>query len=276
MKRSAAFFVATGPAIAPPKSCGRCWVFSESELDARFVGWLEARYAGQLNSLRPALARRVEVGPAAGSEVPTESLEALVEQDPDDFMALLQLGARYYELGRDVAAVPHLERAKALFPEHVGGGSAYGFLARIHQQQGNATAAVAELRELTARDGSSYNGNVKLAEMLEAAGEPRGAAEALTRALFVNPFDPGLHGHLADLWAGLERWDAEVVERRAVVALNPVARAEALYLLARAQLRAGDARGARRSILGSLEIAPAYPAAQELLLELRRTREGTS
>jgi len=44
--------------------------------------------------------------------------------------------------------------------------------------------------------------------------------------------------------------------------------AEALYRLALAQQQAGDAAGAKRSVLGALEIAPGYPAAQRLLLDL--------
>jgi len=60
-----------------------------------------------------------------------------------------------------------------------------------------------------------------------------------------------------------------VRERAAVVALGPPDRAEALYLLAVAERDAGDAAAARRSVLRALEVAPNYPQALELLLELR-------
>ena len=44
--------------------------------------------------------------------------------------------------------------------------------------------------------------------------------------------------------------------------------AEALYLLAKAEFGAGDQVAAKGSIIRSLEIAPSYPAAQELLLAI--------
>nr|NIQ52378.1 hypothetical protein [Gemmatimonadota bacterium]NIT86461.1 hypothetical protein [Gemmatimonadota bacterium]NIU72493.1 hypothetical protein [Gammaproteobacteria bacterium]NIX38737.1 hypothetical protein [Gemmatimonadota bacterium]NIY38798.1 hypothetical protein [Gemmatimonadota bacterium] len=78
-----------------------------------------------------------------------------------------------------------------------------------------------------------------------------------------------LHDRLAELHAELGDHEAAVRERRAVVALDPPDRAEAYYRLAVAQRDAGDAEGARRSVLGALEIAPNYEAALELLLALR-------
>ncbi len=58
-------------------------------------------------------------------------------------------------------------------------------------------------------------------------------------------------------------------ERAAVVALAPVDMAEARYRLALAQARAGEREAARQEVLRSLEIAPTYARALELLLELR-------
>ena len=53
------------------------------------------------------------------------------------------------------------------------------------------------------------------------------------------------------------------------MALDPVDRAEALYLLAVAQRDAGDLDEARRSVMGALSIAPNYEEALEFLLTLR-------
>jgi len=60
-----------------------------------------------------------------------------------------------------------------------------------------------------------------------------------------------------------------VRERTAILALNPVDKAGAHYGLAQALFRAGDRAGARTQVLRALEIAPAYPEAQQLLLQLR-------
>jgi hypothetical protein len=65
-----------------------------------------------------------------------------------------------------------------------------------------------------------------------------------------------------------------VRERRAVVALDPVDRAEARYQLAKALAAAGDRASARREVLLALEEAPSFEQAQTLLLDLQR--EGGS
>ena len=59
------------------------------------------------------------------------------------------------------------------------------------------------------------------------------------------------------------------MEFQAALALNPPNVAEAHYNLARAYLAAGKTAEAKRSVLRSLEAAPGYDKAQELLLKLR-------
>jgi Tfp pilus assembly protein PilF len=65
-----------------------------------------------------------------------------------------------------------------------------------------------------------------------------------------------------------------VRERRAVVALAPVDRPEALYQLAVAYREAGDSASARRTILRALEDAPNFEKAQSLLLVMHDERMG--
>jgi tetratricopeptide (TPR) repeat protein len=67
-------------------------------------------------------------------------------------------------------------------------------------------------------------------------------------------------------------WDLAVRERRAVLALRPVNRADAQYRLAGALYRSGDLDAARRAVLEALELAPSFEAAQELLLEIHDAR----
>ena len=82
------------------------------------------------------------------------------------------------------------------------------------------------------------------------------------------PYEMELHERLAELNANVGNHSDAVRERAAVVALNPVDRAEALYLLAVAQRDAGESRAARRSVLRALDTAPNYGSALELLLAL--------
>ena len=110
--------------------------------------------------------------------------------------------------------------------------------------------------------------NRTLAELLIELGDREGAVEALDRAVFIYPYDAELHHRLAELAAVLDRPALEVRERRAILALEPVDRAGALYRLAVAHRRAGDTAEAREAVLSALEIAPSFAEAQDLLLEL--------
>src|SRR5690606_14929423 len=97
-----------------------------------------------------------------------------------------------------------------------------------------------------------------------------GAAETLTRAVYIHPYDPDLYRQLAAHHEAAANAAGVVHAREALVALGPTDRAEALYQLAVALHRAGDHAAARRTVLQALEIAPNYEAAQMLLLEVRR------
>ena len=110
--------------------------------------------------------------------------------------------------------------------------------------------------------------------MLEAVGNPAGAAVALDRAQYVYPFDMDIHRRLGDLYEGLGEWPGVIRERQAVLALDPVDRAEAEYQLALAYFESGDLRQARRSILRALERAPNFEKALELLLGIRARGNG--
>jgi len=131
------------------------------------------------------------------------------------------------------------------------------------------------LARYDAIDEASYETRRARADLLRTLGRASEAADALSEAVMIWPYDLDVHRELAALYEELGVREAEVLERRAVVALRPTDLAEAHYRLARAQWRAGDASAARRSVLRALEIAPNYEDALDLLLELRSGEGGT-
>ncbi len=173
------------------------------------------------------------------------------------------------ETGELEAALTHLERAKSLFPEYAGPASPYWFLAETYRRLGESERAAAELEALTAINERHYSANLELAELRELAGDAAGAAAALERAIYVYPYEMALHERLAALYTRLGDGDRAIRERRAVLALDPVDRAEALYQLARAYFESGDLSAARSAVLRALEEAPSFEQAQVLLLEIR-------
>ncbi|HEX9107869.1 MAG TPA: hypothetical protein VF832_11585, partial [Longimicrobiales bacterium] len=157
----------------------------------------------------------------------------------------------------------------AMLPDYVGPGNAYARLAALHEKAGQPAQVAADLAKLVAHAETEYDARLRLADLQGKLGNAAAEAETLQGALWVWPFDPALHARLAALYAGLGRWPQAVRERRAVVALAPVDRAEALYQLAQALYQSGDATSARREVLHALEAAPSFEKAQALLLKLQ-------
>jgi tetratricopeptide (TPR) repeat protein len=192
--------------------------------------------------------------------------------DTTDFIRQLAAGAALVEAKKPDDAIPYLERASALFPEYSASNSPYWLLSQIYKEKGRVREAVAELAKLTAYNESDYKANIEEADLREQLGDAAGAAEALERSIYISPMQGPVHVRLAALSTRLGEKQKAVRERRAVLALDPVDRAEALYQLAAAHLDAGDAAAARREVLRALEEAPSFEKAQELLLKIRAAR----
>jgi tetratricopeptide (TPR) repeat protein len=120
-----------------------------------------------------------------------------------------------------------------------------------------------------------YEVHVSLADLLLELGDTTRAADALEAAMFVHPYEITQHERLAALYARQNGDRRKAIrERLAVVALNPVDRAEAYYQLAIAYRDAGATADARRAVLRALEEAPHFERAQELLLALHQSDRG--
>jgi len=233
---------------------------SPEAFDAKFDAYMKQRFGNALAIIEPKDVRGDAVmrAPAVDGE----------------YTKNLARGIAAFEMKNYDEAIPALERAKTLFPEYAGPQSPYWFLAQIHKAKGNTRAAAAELTAMTQRNEDHVVANVELAGMLEQLGDSVGAAGALERAMYISPYDASQHVRLASLYARLGDRRGAVRERAAVVALNPVDRAEALYQLAFAYYQAGEAQSARREVLRALEDAPNFEKAQDLLLRLQAGRSG--
>ena len=244
--------------------------------DRRFDAWLRAKFAQPLQALGPRQPRSLGDQMASrrrgSGSAPATPEVRVVSGGP--YARALEEGREHAEADRLDQAIAALERAKALFPQYAGEGSPYQMLAAIHRKRGDDRRAAAELAALTAIDGANYDALRQLGDLLEKQGDYAGAAAALDKAMYVNPFDLPLHERLAGLYARTSQFPKAVRERRAVLALDPVDRPAALYELANAHWQAGQRDAARREVLRALELAPNYEKAQELLLTIRRGASG--
>jgi tetratricopeptide (TPR) repeat protein len=236
-------------------------------LDGMFDEYMEERFSGSLDAL-------ASLGSGENPHVSRDDIAREADRHPGNFVAQLAMGSILLEEGKADEAVAHFERAKSLFPEYAGNDSPYWFLAQIYLDQGERRKAASELVALTAINERHYVARMELADVYQAMGDSMSAAVALEEALYIYPMAVDLHLRLAELYAGLESWPRAVRERKAVLATNPVDRAEAQYQLAKTYFDSGDIGNARSVVLQALEDAPNFREAQELLLAIHARRDG--
>jgi tetratricopeptide (TPR) repeat protein len=246
---------------------------SPDAVDAAVLAAMRERWSGPLQAMGDPSAPGAGMAAhlAAARDTP-EAAEARAKAEPGRFDAQVAAGTALFRAGKRAEALPYFERARTLFPDLGGAESPHWFLAVLYKDAGRKAEALGELQRLTAITDSHYQAQLELSRQLEDAGDLAGAAAALEAALYISPFEPAVHERLAALHARLGDPVGVVRARRALVALDPVDRPEALLELAQALLDAGDAAGARREVLHALELAPRFQRAQELLLRLHDAR----
>jgi len=238
------------------------------EFDRTFDRYMRERFTGPLTALRSPHLSDLREGVELSALIP------LAAEREQDFPVQLETGRAMVRAERFEEAIPYLERAESLFPEYAGAESPYWYLGVAYRATGDLEQAAAKLTALTAINADHYRAHLELSEVLLQLGDEQRAAESLDAALFVYPFDMDVHVGLAELYVGLGDWWGAIRERRAVVALDPVDRAEAEYQLALVYFQAGDLRQARRVVLRALERAPNFEKALDLLLNVRSRGTG--
>jgi tetratricopeptide (TPR) repeat protein len=223
--------------------------------DKQFEDYMRQRYAGPLAALK-----KVDSLAFEPSMTPQEILRIATTPAARESYALQMIAGRLLlDGGNDSLAIGPLERAKELFPEYGGADSPYPDLVKIYSSRPDQVSKLLPVLEtVTSLGEDNYDANIALADLYEMANDPARAAAALDRAMYINPFHVPVHQRMADLFEKTGNWRLAVRERRAVVALNPVDRADAHYQLARSLLDAGSRDEARREVLRALEAAPNY------------------
>jgi tetratricopeptide (TPR) repeat protein len=170
------------------------------------------------------------------------------------------------EDGRVEEAEQHFREVVELYPAYVGPGNAWLALAGIYRDRADE-AKIAEVLEkyLEYADHGAAEAR-ELAALRAKSGRTADATALLDRSLEVDPYDREARSLLAQWYADQGRTEEVIREREAVLALEPVDRAEAYYQLANALFDGDDIRRAKRATLQALEIAPGHREAQKLLL----------
>src|SRR5688572_18814975 len=231
--------------------------------DDQFDKWLRQRFAKQFDAVKPAMP--VSLGgrrQPGGDNIPITG----------PFLESLDRGRALLGDGKVDEAIAELKKAKEMFPEYAQPDGPYALLAQAYQLKNDKKAAAAELQAMTVINEEAFVENIAAATAMIELGDRAGAFSALERAVWINPFDRDAHLRLAELASQMSDRRVAIRERRALLALDPSDRVEALYQLALAYADAGDMVSARREVLRALEQAPNYSKAQDLLLRIRSSR----
>ena len=203
-------------------------------------------------------------------ETDVETLLQAWQAAPENYFLNLRLGTQLKSAGRQEEAIPYLEKALEILPTQAARGSPYDLLTQIYEETGQVDKLV-EIRQRWWHAAPQFAENARrIASLLSDRDQPQEAAKYLEEVMYVDPLHPETHQKLGDLYLQFSETEKAVREYTVFLSLSPVDGAAAHYRLALALFESGDRQGARNHVLLSLEIAPAYPEAQKLLLKLVR------
>jgi tetratricopeptide (TPR) repeat protein len=154
------------------------------------------------------------------------------------------------------------------YPDYVGADSLYELSAEVFLQKGNKTAAIEQLEAYRNLGGTNLDTLKKLARLEVESGKTPQAQKTLTKLNYVFPQDPEIHRSFGNLLLTAGDANGAVREARALLALKPPDVAESHYQMAKALVAAENKTEAKDHVLLSLEAAPDFKPAQQLLLQL--------
>ncbi|MDZ4799142.1 MAG: tetratricopeptide repeat protein [Bryobacteraceae bacterium] len=162
------------------------------------------------------------------------------------------------------------EKAIALYPEFVEGGSAYEQVAEAYTAKGDKDNARKQLERYAEVGGRNPATLVKLASLEMEAGQQQSAVKTYERLMYIYPLGEEAHRKLGELYIASGNKNGAVREFGAAVASKPPDEAGARFNLAKALFSAQRKEEAKEQLLMALELAPGFKPAQKMLLELSR------
>src|SRR5262249_12419209 len=187
---------------------------------------------------------------------------------PKSFHGWRLFAARLVQEGKLGRAKGAIKTLKSMYPEYVGPENAYMLQAALCRKQSDPAGERQALEELVARGGSASPADLGLLELELASKDWKSAARDARRLLAINPLIPAPYRALAKASEQLGDPEGALEGYRAVVVLDDSDPADIHYRLARILQGQGRRDAARRGGLKSLEEAPRFQDAPQLLLEL--------
>lgn len=239
-----------------------------------------ARHAGKLEELDAEFAefarrRAEELAPGLDWQQPDLAPRASAAEwaawnaaHPDNYHGLLGwAGALVAERRWQDAKAP-LQRLVGLYGPHGGAGGAYALLAEVHRRLGETETERAVLEEVARSSDDAVDAYLRLMELAAEAGQWEAVVQNAERMLAVNPLVAAPHRYLARAAEQLDQPSGAIAAYRALLLLADEDVVDTHFRLARLLADEGDLAAARRHVLQSLEEAPRWREAQQLLLAI--------
>jgi tetratricopeptide (TPR) repeat protein len=244
-------------------------------MDAAYASYIDSRVGDIANHFSIAPQDKTAKGDAsdAGPVANKEALLRQLQNNPNDFIANLQMGRMLRKEGSKAEAEVYLKNAQKLFPQFVEPGNPYELLGEIYLETNRVEEALAEYVAWIRQDGNAIDPLKKAAEIYRNRKDSGSAARMLELSVYIQPYDQETLRKLGESAMESRMWPEAIAAYRSLVGLNPGDLAGAHFDLARAFLASGNRQEAKRETLRSLEIAPTFIKAQELLLKISNEAE---
>lgn len=195
------------------------------------------------------------------------ALKSWVDDHPTSWVGLNALATYEFQHREFGKARKTLQTLVDLLPNYAGGDSAYEALALSCQKQGDILAERQTLEKFVRVADAPASALRRLLELQALAKDWAALSDTVQRLRAINPLLTELHRPAAEAAEQLHRPEDAIAAWRSMLALGTPDRAEAHFQLAKLLVPVSPST-AKRHVLESLERAPRYRAAQDLLWEL--------
>lgn len=182
------------------------------------------------------------------------------------YLTAYENGVKYLNDKNYAEAEKMFLKAIEIYPYFLDGDNAYIKLAEIYrttQKKDKLENILLKYMNVTEYGAEQAR---ELAGLYKDKNEYKKAEHFFNRSLYTEPYNPGSHLSLAEIYRTQELYTEEIEQRRILLALNPVDKAEAFYNLGLSLYNNDNVTGAKIEVLKALEIAPGFKKAQKLLL----------
>jgi len=210
---------------------------------------------------------------------PTANLEAVVawnRDHPNNVAGLRREATEWAKAKNWAKAKQVLEQLRSLYGKHPSQESVSTALATVYGELGDTEAEYRVLKETAAISKDSVQTYLRLMALDVKAKRWKDVLANAERLLAVNPLMAIGHRQMAQAAVALKDRPRAIAAYRSIVALGPIDPAETHFRLAQQLLEVGDLKDAKRQTLKSLEEAPRYREAHQLLLKIVKARLKSS